>query len=45
MALFSHDLNGSYELSPAKKIADMLPLGNISLAAPCLVVLVVSVWQ
>lgn len=40
------DMNGigfmqSYEPSPAKKVADTLPLGNISPAAPCSVVLAV----
>lgn len=45
MVLVSCDLNGSYEPSPAKKVADMLSLGNISPDAPFLVVLVVNVWQ
>lgn len=45
MALVSCILNGSYEPSSAKEVADMLPLGNVSPAAPCLVVLVVNVWQ
>lgn len=39
------DLNGSYESFPARKVADMLPLGNIYLAAPCLVVLAASASQ
>lgn len=45
IVLVSHNLNGSDEPFPAKKVADTLPLGNISPAAPCLVVLVVNVWQ
>lgn len=45
MALVSCILNGSYGPSSAKKVAGMLPLGTISPAAPCLMVLVVNVWQ
>lgn len=45
MVLVSCDLNGSCTSSLAKKVADTLPLERISSAAPCLVVLVVNVWQ
>jgi len=45
MAFVSCNLNGSYEPSSAKKVAEMLLLGNISPAAPCLVVLVLNAWQ
>lgn len=43
--VLSCDLNESYQTSTAKKVADLLPLRNISPAAPCLVVLVVNAWQ
>lgn len=42
---FSCDLNGSYQISTAKKVVDLLPLRNISPVAPCLVVLVVNAGQ